>query len=105
MIRHPIPWPDGARCAVAITFDMDADSLIHIARPEDGFDRLYPVSMGRYGPTVAIPRILATYQPTGDQAELLHTGLVPGDLPGRDRGDPAPTGTRSATTAGSTRIR
>ncbi|MYD99854.1 MAG: ribulose phosphate epimerase, partial [Alphaproteobacteria bacterium] len=44
MIRNPIPWPGGARCAVAITFDMDADSLIHIARPEDGFDRLYPVS-------------------------------------------------------------
>ena len=45
MIQNPIPWPNGAKCAVAITFDMDADSLIHIARPEDGFDRLYPVSM------------------------------------------------------------
>ena len=44
---------------------MDADSLIHIARPEDGFDRLYPVSMGRYGPTVAVPRILATYRRLG----------------------------------------
>ena len=65
MIQNPIPWPNGAKCAVAITFDMDADSLIHIARPEDGFDRLYPVSMGRYGPKVAIPRILATYRRLG----------------------------------------
>ena len=31
MIRHPITWPNGARCACAITFDMDADSLIHVA--------------------------------------------------------------------------
>ncbi|MEM9427157.1 MAG: ribulose phosphate epimerase, partial [Pseudomonadota bacterium] len=62
MIQNPIPWPNGARCACAITFDMDADSLIHIARPEDSTDRLYPISMGRYGPTVAIPRILDTYR-------------------------------------------
>lgn len=61
MIRNPIPWPNGARCACAITFDMDADSLIHISRPKDGHDRLYPISMGRYGPTVGVPRILDTY--------------------------------------------
>ncbi len=65
MIQNPIPWPNGARCACAITFDMDADSLIHIARPKDGHDRLYPISMGRYGPTVAIPRILDTYERLG----------------------------------------
>jgi peptidoglycan/xylan/chitin deacetylase (PgdA/CDA1 family) len=65
MIANPISWPDGARCACAITFDMDADSLIHIARPKDAHDRLYPISMGRYGPTVAVPRILDTYQRLG----------------------------------------
>ncbi|MEC7050306.1 MAG: ribulose phosphate epimerase, partial [Pseudomonadota bacterium] len=31
MIQNPIPWPNGARCACVISFDMDADSLIHIA--------------------------------------------------------------------------
>lgn len=65
MIQSPIPWPNGAKCACAITFDMDADSLIHIARPKDGHERLYPISMGRYGPTVAIPRILDTYKRLG----------------------------------------
>ncbi|MBO1907557.1 polysaccharide deacetylase [Microvirga sp. 3-52] len=74
MLRNPIPWPNGARCACAITFDMDADSLIHIARPKDGFDRLYPVTMGRYGPNVAIPRILATYRRFG----LKQSFFVPG---------------------------
>ncbi len=61
MIKNPVPWPNGAQCACCISFDMDADSLIHIARPEDSFNRLYPISMGRYGPTVAVPRILDTY--------------------------------------------
>ncbi len=65
MIRNPIPWPNGARCACAITFDMDADSLIHTARPTDGHDRLAPITMGRYGPTVAVPRILETYRRLG----------------------------------------
>jgi len=74
MIQNPIPWPNGARCACAITFDMDADSLIHIAKPEDSFDRVYPISMGRYGPTVAMPRILETYRRLG----LKQSFFIPG---------------------------
>ncbi len=65
MSRRAITWPNGARCACAITFDVDADSLIHISRPKDGHDRLYPISMGKYGPTVAVPRILETYRRLG----------------------------------------
>jgi hypothetical protein len=29
MIDNPVPWPNGARVAVAITFDIDADSILH----------------------------------------------------------------------------
>ncbi|MEM7290219.1 MAG: polysaccharide deacetylase [Pseudomonadota bacterium] len=74
MIANPVPWPNGAKCACAITFDMDADSLIHIARPEDGHNRLYPITMGRYGPTVAVPRILETYRKFG----LKQSFFIPG---------------------------
>jgi peptidoglycan/xylan/chitin deacetylase (PgdA/CDA1 family) len=74
MIQTPIPWPNGARCACAITFDMDADSLIHVARPDDSINRLYPISMGRYGPTVALPRILDTYRRLG----LKQSFFIPG---------------------------
>ena len=74
MIKNPIPWPDGARCACSITFDMDADSLIHISRPLDGHDRLYPVTMGKYGPTVAVPRILETYRRLGLQQSFFIPG-------------------------------
>ena len=74
MISNPVPWPNGARCACVISFDMDADSLIHIARPKDSHDRLYPISMGRYGPTVAVPRILETYRRLG----IKQSFFVPG---------------------------
>ena len=74
MINNPIPWPHGAHCACVISFDMDADSLIHIARPKDSFDRLYPISMGRYGPLVAVPRILETYRRLG----IKQSFFVPG---------------------------
>ncbi|SDZ74672.1 hypothetical protein [Rubrimonas cliftonensis] len=61
MLLHPLPWPEGRRLAAAITFDVDVDSVIRNARPEDGHLRLAAVSMGRYGPAVAVPRILDTY--------------------------------------------
>ena len=74
MIQNPIQWPNGARCACAISFDMDADSLIHISRPKDGHERLYPISMGRYGPTGAIPRILESYR----RLQIKQSFFIPG---------------------------
>lgn len=75
-MQKKITWPNGARCACAITFDIDADSLIHISKPADGHDRLYPISMGRYGPTVAIPRILETYKRLGLKQSFFAPGWV-----------------------------
>ncbi len=65
MIAAPIPWPGGARCACCLTFDMDADSLVHVEHPHDGYRRISAISMLRYGPTVAIPRIVETYRRLG----------------------------------------
>ena len=65
MIRNPVPWPNGARCACCITFDMDADSLIHVAHRKDGHRRVSAISMLRYGPAVAIDRITETYRRLG----------------------------------------
>jgi peptidoglycan/xylan/chitin deacetylase (PgdA/CDA1 family) len=62
MISNPIVWPNGARCAVAFTFDMDADSILHLAHPNDSATRVSSISMLQYGPKVAIPRILDTFK-------------------------------------------
>ena len=61
MISNPVPWPDGAKCAVAITFDMDADSILHLHHPKTSISRISAMSMLRYGPEVAVPRIVETY--------------------------------------------
>ena len=74
MLKNPIPWPNGAKCACAITFDIDADSLIHISKPDDSYQRLYPISMGRYGPDIAVPRILKTYE----RLDIKQSFFVPG---------------------------
>ena len=65
MIRNPIPWPNGARCAVTFTFDMDADSILHLAHPDRAPNMVSALSMLRYGPHVAVPRILETYRKFG----------------------------------------
>ena len=65
MFRNPIDWPDRKRSAASVTFDIDADSLIRTARPDDAHLRLQAISMGRYGPTVAVPRILESYRRLG----------------------------------------
>jgi peptidoglycan/xylan/chitin deacetylase (PgdA/CDA1 family) len=65
MIERPVPWPNGARVAVAITFDMDADSLVHFEHPDDSITRISTMSMLKYGPQVAVPRILQGYRRFG----------------------------------------
>ncbi|NQV45403.1 MAG: polysaccharide deacetylase [Rhodospirillales bacterium] len=62
MIKNPVPWPNGARCAVAFTFDMDADSFLHLTHPDDSYRRVATTSELQYGPMVGVPRILDLYQ-------------------------------------------
>ena len=62
MIANPVPWPNGARCAVAFSFDMDADSFLHLAHPGDAHRRIAALSELRYGPSVGVPRILDLYR-------------------------------------------
>ena len=45
MIKNPVPWPNGARCAVAFTFDMDADSILHLAHHTSADTRVAAMSM------------------------------------------------------------
>jgi peptidoglycan/xylan/chitin deacetylase (PgdA/CDA1 family) len=73
MITNPVPWPNGARCAAAITFDMDADSLLHIEHPKTSLSKISAMSMLRYGPEVGVPRILEGYRRHG----LTQTFFIP----------------------------
>jgi len=74
MIKNPVPWPNGARCAVTFTWDMDADSILHLAHPNDSDTRISTASMLRYGPLIAVERILGVL----DELGVKHSFFVPG---------------------------
>jgi peptidoglycan/xylan/chitin deacetylase (PgdA/CDA1 family) len=57
MIENPPPWPDGKRCAVAFSFDMDADSVVQVNSPGQLDQQLHALAQMRYDPLVAVPRL------------------------------------------------
>jgi peptidoglycan/xylan/chitin deacetylase (PgdA/CDA1 family) len=74
MIENAIRWPNGARCAVAFTFDMDAESLVQIYLAGTAHNRPALSSLLRYGPEVAIPRIVSAFK----SFDLRQTFFIPG---------------------------
>ena len=57
MIDNPPPWPDGKRCAVAFSFDVDADSTVHVSSGQRLDKELAALAYMRYDPLVALPRL------------------------------------------------
>lgn len=53
----PFPWPDGARCAVMLTFDFDAETL-WLSRDPENARRPGVLSQGIYGAKTGVPKIL-----------------------------------------------
>ena len=74
MIENPIPWPDGKRCAVSFSFDVDAESLLHLNFREAAPARVAMSSMLRYDVNVAVPRLLEIFK----RYDLRQTFFVPG---------------------------
>jgi len=74
LVANPPPWPDGKRCAVAFTFDEDAESILHLAHHKNASNLVTSMSMLQYGPRVATPRILTLYREFG----LKQTFFIPG---------------------------
>jgi peptidoglycan-N-acetylglucosamine deacetylase len=68
-----IAWPGGAKCAVMITFDFDAETL-WTGRDARNANRPGVLSQGRYGATVGVPKILEMLSETETPA----TFFVPG---------------------------
>ena len=53
----PIVWPHGARCAVMLTFDLDAE-FVWMDMDKTVADRPKTRSIGEYGPRRGVARIL-----------------------------------------------
>jgi peptidoglycan/xylan/chitin deacetylase (PgdA/CDA1 family) len=58
MTLAQFPWPNGYRCAVALTFDEDGECVPRFYDPENAARRLSLQSEATYGPNVGSPRIL-----------------------------------------------
>lgn len=67
------PWPNGARCAVMLTFDFDAETL-WVSRDEANWKRPGTMSVGTYAGKVGVPKILELLKDYG----LRSTFFVPG---------------------------
>jgi peptidoglycan/xylan/chitin deacetylase (PgdA/CDA1 family) len=78
------PWPDGARCAVTLTFDLDAESG-WISRDPTVRERPGILSQGTYGPKVAVPRILEVLRAEAVPATFFIPGWVAEQHPERCR--------------------
>ncbi len=61
-------WPDRKRCAVALTFDADGETIPMVRDPHRGHDRLGLISEAAYGPKVGVPRILRVLDSFGLKA-------------------------------------
>ena len=68
-----VRWPNGARCAVMLTFDFDAETL-WTSRDAENVRRPGVLSQGRYGAKVGVPKILDTLREEGVKS----TFFVPG---------------------------
>ena len=69
----PVSWPDGKTCAVAFTFDVDAESPLLTTDPAFA-DRMGAMSHQAYGPLVGIPRLLDILE----HLQIPATFFVPG---------------------------
>lgn len=74
MIDTTVTWPNGARCAVLLTFDFDAETL-WIGRDSGNANRPGTLSQGLYGAKVGVPSILQVLR---DMGGLPATFFVPG---------------------------
>ncbi len=74
MIDNPPPWPNGARCAVAFSLDVDADSVVHAAHGPAAIGMTHALAHMRYDPLVATPRLCSLFA----EHEIPLTCFVPG---------------------------
>ena len=73
MIDKTVKWPGGARIAVMLTFDFDAETL-WLSRDPENARRPGTLSQGTYGAKVGVPKILEVLADAGIKA----TFFVPG---------------------------
>lgn len=73
-----IKWPKGYKMAVCLSWDVDGESAPYVRNPIESKNQLSELTQRRYGPTVAMKKILNML----DKHELPGTFYVPGYIAG-----------------------
>jgi peptidoglycan-N-acetylglucosamine deacetylase len=74
-MAQAVTWPDGARCAAMMTFDLDGESP-WIQRDPALAERALHMSMGAYGPKTGMPRILEVLDRYGIKTCIFTPGWI-----------------------------
>jgi peptidoglycan/xylan/chitin deacetylase (PgdA/CDA1 family) len=69
---RPAAWPDGARCAVALSFDADHETI----PLRDGDESPMRISQGQYGSRAAMPRIRRLLAREGVKASFFYPAVA-----------------------------
>lgn len=69
-----IRWPDGVKCPVVLSFDLDAELLWNVWLTEEPSP--IDISQGVYGPRVGLPRILAMLKRQGVRGTFFIPGAI-----------------------------
>jgi len=69
---HPAHWPGGARCAVALSFDADHETI----PLRDADESPMRISQGQYGARRGVPRIRALLQRAGVPATFFYPAVA-----------------------------
>ncbi|MQW88674.1 polysaccharide deacetylase family protein [Sinorhizobium saheli] len=75
------PWPEGKRCAVALSFDVDHESL----ELADGGESISRMSMGQYGHRRGMPRVMSILGQHDIKASFFVPAVVAQLYPGEQR--------------------
>lgn len=68
-------WPDGKKCAVALTFDVDGESSPIARDREHGHEKLTQISIASYEVSVGVPRILDSLKAYGIKSSFYIPGF------------------------------
>jgi peptidoglycan/xylan/chitin deacetylase (PgdA/CDA1 family) len=69
-----VPWPDGIRCPVVLSFHLDAESIF-VDIDAGNAHRPITLSQGTYGPRLGVPRILRLLERHGLRASFFVPGI------------------------------
>lgn len=83
MNELPVKWPNGARCAVMLSFDVDGETIWANGNKdfEGGEHFIRSLSLGQYGPLRGVPRILDLLEKNSLPATFFVPGWVAENYP------------------------